>query len=158
MSSVGELKMSSKTCTFWHWYFVKRYRHPFVSAIGTAACVVLVVACGIFLLDRSQKQFYAFSLTDPFFLSAFVIFISSQVTLDYMRYRLSGEDSVPESRSVFSIKDSIKDLKVPEQYKDLFGNDFVYMLWKFRLIFLVLFFVGAVRWLLEIGGLRSYHP
>jgi hypothetical protein len=139
---------------FWHWYFRKNGPYP---VLRGCAGICLCVGWIFFIRWFDPEGFRALLplLKDPLFAISFVILIGSIIDLDYMEFRLLREHPAPPpfpgTPSLFRkvttefVSRIQRQKTVPARYKEEFGTDGYVLIWKWRLLFVALFFVAVVR-------------
>lgn len=82
-------------------------------------------------------------LRDPFTVLATAIFLCSQTIFDFMKFRLQrSKETTPTSDPL------IEQVEIPKRYRRSFGDDVFAKAWRWRLVFIVLFAIAAIRWIL----------
>jgi hypothetical protein len=144
---------------FWRWYFRRLGSHPILKV-----CIWLLIVTGwmTFTLKHHQSELHDFLplIKSPFFILSWLILIGSYVDLDYMEFKLQRGRPVPPptlpSKSFFLrganlfLSSLNRQKTIPAQYKELFGNDIYFRLYRLRFMFIVCFFIAGVHWMLII--------
>jgi hypothetical protein len=81
-------------------------------------------------------------LTDPFTILAAAVFLFSRTTFDFMAFRIQRVGTPVADQDPL-----LRQLKLPRKYRESFGTDIVFRVWKCRLAFVLLFGVAALRWI-----------
>jgi len=83
-------------------------------------------------------------LRDPFTALATATFLCSQTILDFMRFRLQSSEGTPLTSDPL-----MQQMAIPKRYRRSFGEDVVAKAWRWRLVFVALFAIAAIRWILS---------
>jgi hypothetical protein len=82
-------------------------------------------------------------IRDPFTVLATAIFLCSRTIFDFMKFRLQSSGEIPLTSDPL-----VEQVRLPKRYQSSFGDDFFVKAWRWRLTFVVLFGIAAVRWML----------
>ncbi len=82
-------------------------------------------------------------IRDPFTVLATAIFLSSRTIFDFMKFRLQSSGEIPLTSDRL-----VEQVKLPKRYQSSFGEDFFVKAWRWRLTFVALLGIAAVRWVL----------
>lgn len=120
-----------------------------IRLIGDAFIVGVIIIIGE-VLSKEGHYFppgamFAPFISDPLTVFAAAILILSYTDLNFMEFRLRQFGCSTES----DLDPLAKQSRILELYKATFGNDFFVQAWRFRLIFLLLLGIAAVRWILR---------
>ncbi len=146
----GYERTMASEANFWRWYFLKRDRYPIVSIFGVLVWIALLIGIWREGIKHWHGEILLPFITDPFFVLAWAIMITSGIDFDYMRFRLAKlKSSTPISRRLGFSRDETNEFL--REYKDAFGRDIHLRFWRVRYVYIASIFIAAVRCLLAIS-------
>jgi hypothetical protein len=83
------------------------------------------------------------ALRDPFTILAVAIFFLSFSILDFMAFRIKSIGLLEYQR----VDPVFRQREIYRSYREAFGNDLISRLWRYRIVFVLLFAIAGVRWL-----------